>query len=240
MDCLIIAAGRGSRLNGLDCPKPLVTINKTPLIEYIVDNVIAAGVQRIFVVLGCQSEVIDAELKNINMRKDAHIESIYNPHWEQGNGLSVLAAKDKLNAPFLLLMADHLFIPSMLKQLMACPIKDNETILAVDRMIVRNAQVDLDDVTRVKIKQDKILNIGKHIEDYNAFDTGMFLSSGYLFHALEQSLEKGDSSLSGGMKILLEKDLAKTTTIKDALWIDVDTPQMLDKAKQLLDQGLLS
>jgi len=239
MDCLIIAAGKGSRLNNEDGPKPLVTINNKSLIEYIIDNVIAVGVTKIYVMTGFQSELISDKLNSINKNKAADIECLYNPDWEEANGLSVLAAKNKLKDPFLLLMSDHLFIPSMLKQLLSTSIEKNETILGVDPDINNNPLIDLDDVTRVKIKNDNILDIGKHINDYNAFDTGMFMSSSYLFDCLEKSIKTGDSSLSGGMRILRKEKLAKVKVIEQARWIDVDTPQMLDKAKKLICQGLL-
>ncbi|MFK5984183.1 MAG: NTP transferase domain-containing protein [Pseudomonadota bacterium] len=239
MDCLIIAAGKGSRLNGVDKPKPLVSINNKALIEYIIDNVISIGIERIFVVTGYESEQIIKQLECYNKTKKAEIISLYNPHWEESNGLSVLAAKNKIKAPFLLLMSDHLFIPSMLEQLTSSSLKQNETILGVDLFIENNPLVDLDDVTRVKIKGDTIQGIGKHLKEYNAFDTGMFYSSSYLFDAIEIAKEEGDSSLSAGMRILLDKSLAKVRVIKQARWIDVDTPQMLNLAKELIDKDLL-
>jgi choline kinase len=239
MNCLIIAAGKGSRLNEVDSPKPLVNINNKPLIEYIIDNVITIGVNRILVITGYQSELITKKLQHFNEIKNAQIECLYNPDWEEGNGISVLTARKQIKEPFLLLMSDHLFVSSMLEQLASTPLNRNETILGVDQYIDNNPLIDLDDVTRVKVKHDKIENIGKHIEDYNAFDTGMFLSSCYLFKALEKAKQEGDNSLSGGMRILLEENLAKVKVLKQARWIDVDTPQMLEKAKTLINQGLL-
>ena len=239
MDCLIIAAGKGSRLNTGGKSKPLVEINNKSLLEYVIDNVISVGINRIFVVTGYQSEQIETQLDVLNHQKDAEIIELYNPHWNKDNGLSVLAAKNKIKAPFLLLMSDHLFIPSMLEQLIIEPLSNNETRLGVDEDIYDNPLVDLDDVTRVKIDNESIVNIGKHIDDYNAFDTGMFWSSAYLFDAIEHSAQQGDSSLSGGMRILREEKLAKVKVIKNARWIDVDTPEMLVKAKDLIDQGSL-
>ncbi len=236
MNCLIIAAGEGSRLNGADKPKPLVTINNIPLIEYIIDNVVWVGIETIYVVLGYNRDVLEKTISKIAIRKKINIICIYNPDWRKGNGTSVLAAKRYITSPFILLMADHLFHRNMLSKLLMRDPPDRETVLAVDIQINENHMVDLDDVTRVFIKDDRIINIGKHIEIYNAFDTGMFLSSIFLFKALEEAATMGNFSLSDGIQRLIKEDLARVQVIDNACWIDIDTPDMLNKAKELISK----
>ncbi len=55
--------------------------------------------------------------------------------------------------------------------------------------------MDIDDVTKVLAEDSKIKAIGKKISNYNAYDTGIFLCSPVLFHAIEESfLSTGDSN----------------------------------------------
>ena len=205
--------------------------------EIIVDRISLTKIKRVFVVTGYKSKEINEELVSLNKSKTIEIISLYNPNWEKDNGISVLTAKNHIKSPFVLLMSDHLFLPDMLKQLIETKIENNQTILAIDKQIKNNTLVDLDDVTKVKVDSNNILDIGKNITGYNAFDTGMFLSSSYLFNAIEQSSRQGDSSLSGGMLILRQKQLAKAVEIQNARWIDVDTPEMLKKAAVFVEQG---
>ena len=68
----------------------------------------------------------------------------------------------------------------------------------------------------------KFLNTGfpDEIKEYNAYDTGIFLCSPVLFHAIEDSfLSTGDGTLSGGIRILSGKGNAKTFDIQDSYWI---------------------
>ncbi len=239
MNCLIIAAGNGSRLSEMEVPKPLVTINNIPLIAHVIHNVVEAGIKKFTVVIGYERVKIEAELRTISKNEGVFIEIIFNPEWKQGNGLSVLAAKKSINSSFVLLMSDHIFHANMLRELLSIDKNKSETILAIDTKIKDNPLIDLDDVTRVHYLNDKIIQIGKHIEKYNAFDTGIFYSSPKLFTALEKSIAQGNTSLSGGMSQLIQSGLAKVYPLKEALWIDVDTPEMLQKATKLINNGSL-
>jgi 1L-myo-inositol 1-phosphate cytidylyltransferase len=76
--------------------------------------------------------------------------------------------------------------------------------------------------------------IGKKIGTYNAFDTGVFLCTPGIFHALEESQKRGDFSLSGGIRVLIESRKARVMDIGDAFWIDVDDEKAIERAESLL------
>jgi len=128
----------------------------------------------------------------------------------------VLRAREYLREPFLLLMADHLFDPTIVKELMKFPLDDDEIILAVDGN-THNSLVDMEDVTRVKTKSGKILKIGKGLKDLNGFDTGIFICTPAIFDALEQSARNyGDASLSGADPAALKRaENAIMATLRD-------------------------
>ena len=175
----------------------------------------------------------------LGQRTNTHTTHVINEEWEKGNGISVLKARDLIKEPFILLMADHLFDYSILDGLKKEQISEDEIILAVDHNIESNKLVDIDDVTKVLIEDNKITAIGKNISNYNAYDTGIFLCSPALFHAIEESfLSTGDSTLSGGIRILSGNGNAKTFDVQDSYWIDVDDEKAFSKAKNLLIRNL--
>jgi 1L-myo-inositol 1-phosphate cytidylyltransferase len=133
MKCLIIAAGKGSRLRQRGDSKPLVPILGLPLIERVIRNAIEAGADDFYVVTGYQEELIRVFLVGLTGRLGCRITPIFNRDWEKENGLSVLKAREYLKEPFLLLMADHLFDPAIARELMALPLSDGEIALGVDR-----------------------------------------------------------------------------------------------------------
>ena len=77
---------------------------------------------------------------------------------------------------FILSMSDHIFDPEILKDLMQVAVRDDEMVLAADFRVRANPLIDIDDVTKVLVNDGKIRMIGKTIKEYNAFDTGLFLS----------------------------------------------------------------
>ena len=240
MKCLVIAAGRGSRLSGKGNSKPLVPLLGLPLIERTILTAKKSGINDFYVVTGYEGEKVRRYLDKIGQRTNTNITHVINEEWEKGNGISVLKARDLIKEPFILLMADHLFDYSILDGLKKEQISEDEIILAVDRNIESNKLVDIDDVTKVLIEDNnKITAIGKNISNYNAYDTGIFLCSPVLFHAIEDSfLSTGDSTLSGGIRIISGNGNAKTFDIQDSYWVDVDDEKAFSKAKNLLISNL--
>ena len=238
MKCLIIAAGRGSRLSSRGNSKPLIPLLGLPLIQRSILTARKGGINDFFVVTGYEGEKVRRDLDRFAQGRNIHITHVINEEWEKGNGISVLKARDFIKEPFVLLMADHLFNYSILDGLKREQISDDEIILAVDHNIESNKLVDIDDVTKVLVEDNKITAIGKNISNYNAYDTGIFLCSSALFPAIIKSLSKGDSSLSGGIRILSGLGYVKSFDIHDKYWIDVDDEKAFKKAENLLISNL--
>jgi choline kinase len=233
MKCLIIAAGIGSRLAGKGDSKPLVQLHGIPLIQRVILSVMQAGIKDFHVVTGYNGDKIRENLENFAPKHPITIDFIYNEQWKKPNGLSVYCAREKIHEPFFLLMSDHMFEPVIVKELRAEGIEDGQVKLAVDMRIIDNPLVDLDDVTKVKVKDGRIMDIGKNISDYNAFDTGIFLCSPALFDALGESIAAGDASLSGGICKMARKRNARIFDIGNRSWIDIDDEAAFLKAKKL-------
>ncbi len=109
MKCLIIAAGKGGRLQRRGESKPLIPILGVPLIERVIRSPQEAGADDFYVVTGCHGERIRTFLGRLSDRAGIRITPIVNEDWGKENRLSVLKARHYLRESFLLLMADHLF-----------------------------------------------------------------------------------------------------------------------------------
>jgi choline kinase len=233
MKCLIIAAGKGSRLAARGDSKPLVELGGVPLIERVMLTVMEAGVKDFHIVTGYNGDKIRKRLTAFSRTHPATVDFIHNDQWERQNGISVLRGREKIREPFLLLMSDHLFDPAIVKELRSEGIDPGEVKLAVDKRIKNNPLVDIDDVTKVWEEDRRIMEIGKTIPRYNAFDTGIFLGTPALFDALEESINHGDSSLSGGILQMARKQKARVFDIGDRNWIDVDDDAAFARAEKL-------
>lgn len=234
MKCLIIAAGEGSRLSNRGSSKPLVPLLEIPLIERVILTARGAGLSDFHVVTGYNGEKLRNHLDQFSQDKDLKINHLINEEWEKQNGLSVLKAKGEIEENFILLMSDHIFPESILNELLQEKVVDGEIMLAVDYNL-ENKIVDIDDVTKVLVdSKDRIVNIGKNIKKYNAYDTGIFLCSPAIFEALEEGSAHGETSLSAGIKILAKKKKARIFDTKGNYWIDVDDEIAFKKAENIL------
>ena len=236
MKCLIIAAGQGSRLRQRAESKPLVPLHGTPLIEHVIGAARKGGLDEFFVVSGYRGAPLRGHLDVVSARDSITIQHIVNDRWREPNGVSVLQAKDRLSEPFVLLMSDHLFDPTIVRDLLGQRLPKGGVILATDANL-SNPLVDLEDVTRVYEEQGFIHEIGKGIDHYNAFDTGIFLCTPGLFQSLETSMHRDkDASLSGGIRVLAESNLALSKNIDNRFWLDVDDSRTYVKAEVALEQ----
>jgi choline kinase len=224
--CLILAAGKGTRLrkasHGL--PKPLVHLRGKPILEHIILAAHQAGINRFVIVVGYGSGLIRRWFDQ-RFRGKVSVTWVENPEYEKQNGISALKAREELHDNFLLLMADHVFEPQTARVLMEQPLAPGEVILAVDPNI--DGVFDLDDATKVRRDGDHIVDIGKEISGYDALDTGMFLCSSVLFDTLQSVVKDGNCSLSDGMRQLAQGRFLRALDIGEAGWQDLDTPEAL-------------
>jgi choline kinase len=229
-DAVILMAGVGSRLGSQTgvLAKPLVRIGGRPLISYTFEVLQRAGVRNVHAVMGATSERLAAALRPL-VPSGLQLHAIFNPDWQKQNGVSMLCAEARVNAPFFLVMGDHLFEFAILAELLAQGV-DHGVSLAVDRKI--ESIFDLEDATKVWSEGDRVVKIGKELAEYNAIDTGVFLCAEEIFDFLKRAQLHGDCSLSDGMRLLAAEQKLRAVDVGEAWWQDVDTPEMLAHAEQ--------
>lgn len=225
---VLLAAGEGSRLRSAAASKPLCPVGGRPLIAHAIHSFAAAGLARVVVVLGYEADRIEAYLAAGAW--PIAVETVRTADHRQPNGVSVLAAETALaGGEAVLAMCDHLVDPALYARVAQAGAGGGAR-LAIDRNIASDL-VDLDDVTAVRTQGEAIVAIGKHLPDYDCFDTGVFAIGPGLFAALN-SLPS--PSLTEGMRVLAAKGTALTIDCSDLGWIDVDDPAALDKAEAWL------
>ncbi|MHB8527990.1 MAG: NTP transferase domain-containing protein [Caulobacteraceae bacterium] len=221
--CLIVAAGQGMRLREIAPSKPLADIKGVALIERVIETARAAGLGEFVVVTGYEAPRVEAFLAGLASRRGLSITCVRNPDWTKANGLSVAAAEGQLGDQFVLLMADHLFDPTILSDLLAKGGDPQGAILAVDRRL-KSPLVDPQDVTRVQTDaRGAIQAIGKGLAGHNGLDTGIFLASKALIAAIRADVAAGgEGSISAGMQRLASEGRAFAFEIGERFWLDID------------------
>lgn len=239
MQCVILAAGSGSRLSSLGNSKPLLPVLGVPIIERNIRTVMEAGIRDFIVVTGSQSDAVEAFLDELAARLRISIRSVYNPDWASSeNGRSILATQPFVKGQFVLAMADHLAESQLVSRLLEQAASDAVISLAVDRRL-DNPTVDRDDVTCVQTEDVDLRKIGKGLESCDGWDTGFFHchQPAAFFEALQQCNAGGKSSLSDAVQLLAGDGRVGIVEVTGCYWNDVDSPRQLRLAEQwLLDR----
>jgi choline kinase len=114
MKALILAAGRGSRMEGLtkEIPKCLVTFKDKPLIEWQLDALRTAGIEDIGVITGYKAESL----------RSYHLTEFHNARWAETNMVSSLehASQWLTSSPCIVSYSDIVYEASAISSLVEC------------------------------------------------------------------------------------------------------------------------
>src|SRR5690349_3820776 len=136
---VILAAGKGTRLRTSDddLPKPLHTVGGVPLIKRTIRALAGAGVTRVVVVTGFGADLVRRAIESDAdyARAGVTIELRHNAEFDKANGISVLTGGAALSGPFLLSMADHLYVPAIAARVGAQDLSAADLYLATDPRI---------------------------------------------------------------------------------------------------------
>ncbi len=226
---IILAAGKGTRLvQGRPYPKPLEEVDGIPLIVRILSALDRSGISEVGIVVGHLGDVLrDAlETRTIGPR----ITFFENDEIDKPNGTSLLKAAEFVRGPTYLLMSDHLWSPSLIRKVSRFPLAHDESVLAVDRDVP--GCFDLPDATKVRVRGDRIVEIGKELPSFDCLDTGVFRITPALIEALQAAETEEGCSLSQGVATLAARGKMRVVDVTGCSWIDVDTPDAHEEAER--------
>lgn len=129
MKLIVLAAGSGTRLRPYtnDLPKCMVPVHDRALIDWLMDTVLAAGIDDVVIVRGYQAE----RLRLSTSRKPSRLSFVLNPEFASTNMVySLWTARREITGPLIISYSDILYEAGVLRALMASP---EEISVVVDR-----------------------------------------------------------------------------------------------------------
>ena len=238
MIAVMLAAGVGSRLFGAECPespKVLLEFDGKTLLQRHVETLLAAGIERLAVVVGHRKDdVIDALAATAPPGFASWIE---NPAFREGSVLSMCSARDELASgeSVLFMDADVLYHPEVLFRLVRA---EPQNCFLFDR------HLDADEEpVRLCIRGGEPVDIGKGIA--GAFD---LVGEWPGFLKLEARIGRRVAGLAQGFADGERRDAPYEDVFRDALnqaapgtfayedisglpWIEIDFPGDLARAR---------
>ncbi|MEE9182774.1 MAG: phosphocholine cytidylyltransferase family protein [candidate division NC10 bacterium] len=231
MRALVLAAGQAIRLRPFteETPKCLLEMGGKPILAHLLDALAGQGIEDAVVVTGYLGEQIRTFARELSVP----VTVVENPRYAETNNLtSVWVAREALlGSAFVILYADILFDPDILKGCLAGP---GEICLAVSRELY-------DESKKVQTQGTRVLAVSKTVP--LAEVTGTFLGiarfskhGGRLLYAEIEYLvreQATDQYYTAAVERLIAKGVPVHCSVTTGLpWVDIDGPPELRRAQE--------
>jgi len=227
---IIPAAGLGKRLRPYtnSIPKSLLTINEKPIIKHQLCDLPVEYIQKVIIILGYKGDKIKDYVRSLNLNYP--VTYYYNKKYENTNcAYSLLKAKDDMSEGFIIMNCDLLSKKDNILKLLksdypnAVNVRKNDTL-----------KTDLQDVV---IYNDKIIKWSLNLIDANAEVMGPLKVCADdaekvidYFDFLSETEKEKMHCFSLFSKLITKIDY-QPVFVDDKTWIEIDTPEDLEKGK---------
>ena len=244
LKAIIIAAGMGNRLMPFtdDKPKCILDINGKSIMQRQLEVLRQCGINDIVVVRGYKKEMITYP----------NIRYYENTDYENNNILrSLFYAEDEMNDEFVFSYSDIIFEKSVLEKLLQSE-EDISLVIDIDWLAhyQHRYQHPVTQAELVIVEDNKIIKIGKNIlkpeETHGEFiglakfakrgaeilrSTYGRITNQYHNRPFQQAASTKKAYLTDMIQELIDMSYAVSTVDIKGGWVEVDTPEDLEKAK---------
>jgi choline kinase len=245
MHAIMLAAGQGMRLSGGSGrlpPKSLLQFCGKSLLRRHVEALRAAGVDKLTLVLGYRADDIRAELAAIGA--DGRVETIFNPRYREGAVVSLWTGRDVLRGgdDVLLMDADVLYDPNLLRRLTGSP---HRNCLLIDRDLEPG-----EEPVKICLRGGRIVDFGKTVAGnfevagewpgFLRLEPEMADKLAAAAEAYVSSGRHGEPYEPAIRDVLLAAppDRFGCEDITGLPWIEIDTPEDLRRAREVIAPAL--
>tara|TARA_B100002019_G_C21230716_1_gene579937 strand:+ start:325 stop:1056 length:732 start_codon:yes stop_codon:yes gene_type:complete len=242
MKIVFLAAGKGTRIfEKIKSPKALIRINKVSLIQRLIKNIEKKFWNNIFIVTGFQSSKIKNETKKFK------VNFIENKLYFKTEMLySMYLALKKINDDIVFSYSDIFYEKKIISSLIKS--KSKNIIVPINTnwekiWKIRKKNI-IDDAETLKIKNNKIVEIGKKIKkikDVQGQYMGIFMiprnrRKEILKIIKENKMEK--NHITYFLNFLIQKNEILKPKLYKGLWYEFDDKTDLNQFKKIIDEKI--
>lgn len=231
---VVLAAGEGTRLRPLtrNRPKPMLPAGNRPIVEYVLDALIEAGIKRICFVVGYKRSRVQEHFGPTY--RDVPIRYVVQSK-QLGSGHALQQAEEKLEGSFVVVNGDRVIEPSIVTDVLeASQDEDAATLAVLERPVdSRYGAVVMRDSTIVEL-------IEKPDDEYRLVNGGVYVFDQRIFDALAETPRQSGSLLLTDAVDLLVYEASVRGVRTEGLWVDATYPwDLLTVSRALLEHGLV-
>ena len=225
MKCIVLAAGKGTRMLPLtaDRPKHMIPVNGRPFVDYIIESLRGAGLTEIAFIVNYKKEVLEAHL-NENYPDVITIDQ----EKPLGTGHAVLCAQKFVEKEeFIVVMGDNLYSA-----------RDVRNVAESIRNVV--AGLEVDDPTKYGV----LVSDGPYVTSIvekpkdppsSLINTGLYRFTPEIFELLAdlKPSQRGEYEITDALNILAHQKKLLLYELKD-YWLDFGKPEDLVRVEAFL------
>ena len=234
---VVLAAGEGRRLRPLtrNRPKPMLPATTRPVLEYVLDALVTAGVERIHLVVGYKRDRVrehfGSSYRGVPLSYVVQDDRL-------GSGDALLAARDAVEPPFLAVNGDQVLDPGMVADVREAFERGRE------RPTVALGAVERDDLAQygaVVLSDDRVTELVENpgTDVYSLLNAGVYAFDDGIFEAVASTpRDAGDLALTDTLRRLVASETTVRGVRTSGVWLDASRPwHLLDVAHELLVRG---
>ena len=238
MRAIMLAAGRGIRLNGDYPPKILLEFDGKSLLARHIETLQLYGIKQLSLGVGYQRAKIDREIASLGAGE--FVKTVYNKDFLQGNCVTLWEMRDQLccGEPVLLMDGDVLYDDRILGRLLN---SGHQNSLLLDRNFSTG-----EEPVKVAVRDGVIVDFGKIIGtecDFFSESIGFFCLSAHMAEAIiaciQNYLDQGhhDRPYEDAIHDVMEDSLDNRFAFEDITglpWIEIDFTRDIEQARNVI------
>lgn len=232
MKAIILAAGVGKRLKTLSngVPKCLISIGGRTLLSRHLDNLAHVGIDQVVLVVGYEHLLIREAAQAEPF--GGSIRFLMNDQYERGSITSFWKARVEFDDDVIIMDADVLYHPKILRRLVESPIKN---ALLMDETVQQQTEECM-----VAVRKERVISLGKTLPvNYDCAGEGVgFLKVRrddlpHLVESVQPHIETGqvDMEYEDALQDFFRKVLVGCERIGGLPWIEIDFPDDIQRAE---------
>ena len=219
-EAVVLAAGEGRRLRPLTAyqPKPMLPVANRPIIEYVVDSLVEAGLEHVVVVVGYRAQRIQSHLTKRYPDVDL---TFVTQRTQLGSGHALQQAADHVGAAFVVVNGDNVVHADTVRAV----VEQYEATDSTATVAVTHSETP-EEYGTVTIDRGRIADIDKHPSNREGslVNAGVYTFDRSVFDALAHTETHGGEL---HLPYVVPELVAPVTSVYVEGWMDPSTPWRL-------------
>jgi len=234
MKAIILAAGVGKRLQPLTdrIPKCLIEVNGRTILDRYFENLAALGIREAVIVVGhLKEQIFEAVGRE---RHGVSVSYLDNERYNEGNIYTVYLASREFNDDILMMDADVIFHPALLRRLVE---STSQNCYLMDEGFIE----DMGEECKVAALNGRVVANNRVVtKEYDRIGEGLgFLklcreTAAVLRDILEGFISTGqtEKEYEDALEVMLEREIVGFEPVGDLPWTEIDFFEDIEKAEQ--------